>query len=67
MNRVRAAMATTSWTILRQLRRQGNGNPGYCRCLSVTSQPRNKDDPLDHLKENPFYKKYSTKLKDKQM
>ena len=70
MNRLRVVMTTTSWTILKQLRRQGNSNPGFCRCLMMTSQrklPAGKDDPLDPLKENPYYQKYATKLKDKQL
>ena len=70
MNRFRVTMTTTSWTILKQLRRQGNGNPRFCRCLTMTSQrklPVQKDDPLDHLKENPYYQKYAAKLKDKQV
>ncbi len=65
-------MANTSWTVMQQMKRQGGVTAtGFSRCLATSSatnqqNPSNKDEPLDHLKDNPYYKKYAEKLKAKQ-
>ncbi len=70
MNRLRI-MANTSWTVMQQMKRQGVTATSFSRSLATSSatnqqSPSNKDEPLDHLKDNPYYKKYAEKLQAKQ-